>query len=263
MKKLVSLICGVVLLMGCIVSVSADVILVPQDSFYVSHMEQCEYHDRSYTAAGPNGDVTVYESPESDKVMATIENGESLYISYIYTDETGIQWGYYENWETDVFGWVPMEYLKLIYDSISFKEEFGHLFSEEEGTLAAEHQGKTVKFWKYPGSTEYLEWAVEGDNMPAYQTVYTDSNGVRWGRGGYYMGLRGYWINLDEPDADFTPAETQPSEEMEVPTEPQNEEDKVEEIVPKGNNTTAIVIAAVAAVVVLTGGLLFVLKRKK
>ena len=262
MKRLVCLFCAVLMAVCCIVSASADVIFEPNDSFYEAHREDCVRNERNYTAAGPNGDVTVYESPESDKVIATFENGETLYISYIYTDPDGIQWGYYENWETGVAGWVPMEYLELIYDGISFEEEFGHLFAEEEGTLAAEHQGKTVKFWKYPGSEEYLEWAVEGENMPAYQTVYTDSNGVRWGREGYYMGLRGYWINLDAPDADVTPVETQPSEETEAPTEPQSGEDKVEEIVPKGNNTTAVVIAAVAAVVVLTGGLLCVLKRK-
>ena len=262
MKKLFSLICVAVLLMGCIVSVSADVIFEPMDSFYESHRDDCQRHERSYTAFGPNGDVTVYESPESDEVKATYANGEVLYISYIYTDPDGIQWGYYENWETGVSGWVPMDYLELIYDGISFEEEFGHLFSEEEGTLAAEHQGKLVKFWKYPGSTEYLEWAVEGENMPAYQTVYTDSNGVRWGREGYYMGLRGYWINLDAPDADFVPTESAVPEE----TKPQEQTDPVEEIKPaqpEGLRTaTLLIVIAVVAVVAVTAVVLVLLKRK-
>jgi hypothetical protein len=206
--------------------------------------------------------VTVYESPESDEVKATYANGEVLYISYIYTDPDGIQWGYYENWETGVSGWVPMDYLELIYDGISFEEEFGHLFSEEEGTLAAEHQGKLVKFWKYPGSTEYLEWTVEGENMPAYQTVYTDSNGVRWGREGYYMGLRGYWINLDAPDADFVPTESAMPEE----TKPQEQTDPVEEIKPAQpeglRNATLLMVIAVVAVVAVTAVVLVLLKRK-
>lgn len=264
MKRLISLICAVMLAVCCIVSASADVIFEPNDNFYEDHREDCVRNERNYTAAGPNGDVTVYQSPESDKVMAVFPNGEILYISYIYTDAaTGIQWGYYENWETNVTGWVPMAYLELIYDGISFEEEFGHLFVQEEGTLSVEHQGKAVKFWKYPGSTEYLEWTVEGDNMPAYQTVYTDANGVCWGRQGYYMGLRGYWINLDAPDADYVPHETEPVEETEAPTEPEDVAGTVEEIVPKADHTTTIIIVAVVAVVALTGGLLFALKRKK
>ena len=264
MKRLVCLLCAVLMAMCCIVSAGADVIFEPNDSFYESHREDCVRNERNYTAAGPNGDVTVYQSPESDKVMAVFANGEVVYISYVYTDAaTGIQWGYYQNWETDIAGWVPMAYLELIYDGISFEEEFGHLFVQEEGTLSVEHQGKAVKFWKYPGSTEYIEWTVEGENMPAYHTVYTDGDGVRWGCQGYYMGLRGYWINLDAPDADYIPHETEPVEETEAPTEPKNGNDKVEEIVPEGNNMTVVVIAAVTAVVVLTVGLLFVLKRKK
>lgn len=263
MKRLVALICAVMLAVCCIASVSADVIFEPNDSFYETHRDACVRHERSYTAVGPNGDVTVYESPESDKVMATYANGEALYISYIYTDPAGIQWGFYENWETNVSGWIPMDYLELIYDGISFEEEFGHLFTEEEGTLAVEHQGKTVKFWKYPGSSEYLEWTVEGENMPVYQTVYTDANGVRWGREGYYMGLRGYWMNLDAPDAEYVPVESVEPEE----TEPQEQKDPVEEIKPgktEGMPSGVLVaVIAVSAVVVVTGGLLVVLKRKK
>ena len=136
MKRLVCLFCAVLMAVCCIVSASADVIFEPNDSFYEAHREDCVRNERNYTAAGPNGDVTVYESPESDKVIATFANGETLYISYIYTDPDGIQWGYYENWETGVAGWVPMEYLELIYDGISFEEEFGHLFAEEEGLTA-------------------------------------------------------------------------------------------------------------------------------
>ena len=263
MKRLFCWICAVMMLMGCIVSVSADVIFEPRDSFYESHREACERHERSYTAAGPNGDVTVYESPESDKVKATYTNGEVLYISYLYTDPNGIHWGYYENWETDVSGWVPMDYLELIYDGISFEEEFGHLFLKEEGTLDAKHQGKIIRFWKYPGSQDYIEWTVEGDYMPVYQTVYTDANGVHWGREDYYMGIRGYWINLDEPDVEYVPTESAEPEQ----TEPQEQTQPVEEIKPaepEGLRTGMLVaVIAVVAVAAVTVVLLVVLKRKK
>lgn len=263
MKRLISLICAVMLAVSCIASVSADVIFMPQDSFFESHVDQCEYHNRNYIANGPNGDVKVYKSPESDTVKATIVNGETMYISYVYTDAAQIQWGYYENWETDVSGWVPMAYLELIYDEISFRKEFGDLLMEADGSLAAEHQGKAVKFWNYPNSSEYLEITVSGDYMPQYHMTYTDENGVLWGRVSYYMGLRDKWINLGQPDADYVPHETEPVVETEAPTEPEDVGGTVEEIVPKADHTTTIIIVAVVAVVALTGGLLFVLKRKK
>ena len=138
MKKVVSIIIVLLLAVCCAVNAGADVIFEPQDSFYESHRDQCEYHDRSYTANGPNGDVKVYESPESDSVRATVENGEEIYVSYLYQDANGNIWGCTENWSTDISGWVPMEYLELIYDERSFEEDHGESFLREEGSLSAD-----------------------------------------------------------------------------------------------------------------------------
>jgi len=265
MEKVVSIIIVLLLAVCCAVNAGADVIFEPQDYFYESHRDQCEYHDRSYTANGPNGDVKVYESPESDSVRATVENGEEIYVSYLYQDANGNIWGCTENWSTDISGWVPMEYLELIYDERSFEEDHGESFLIEEGSLSADYAGQTVHFWEYPGSTKAHQAAVDGDYMPQYQAVYVDANGDRWGRVGYYRGMRG-WINLDDPTADYdtlypeaTEAPTQPPEN--ISTEP------LQEIVPQapeGKHTVVILTAAaVAAIVAVTAVLLVFLKRKK
>lgn len=264
MKKIVSF----MLLLAFCLSVlplfaSADVIYEPMDSFYESHREQCRRHERNYTVAGPNGNVTVYESPESDKVQETIDNGESVYVSYVYQDDSDVLWGFYEDWENEVSGWIPMDYLDLIYDEISFREEFGHLLKEETGELSTEFVGKSIKFWKYPGSSEYLEVPFESDYAPEYHMIYTDGDGVRWGRVGYYMAIRGYWINLDAPDAEFVEHECAQPEETSAP-EPSKPVEEIKPAQPEWMRTvTLVVIVAVVAVVAVTTVLLVSMKRKK
>lgn len=115
MKKMIRILCVVLILLMLPIQVSADIIYEPwDDSFYEEHRDQCEYHSRSYTANGPNGDVTVYESPESAWEEMKLSNGTVLWISYIYEDPDGITWGYWAHWEMDWQGWVPMDYLVLI-----------------------------------------------------------------------------------------------------------------------------------------------------
>ena len=220
--------------------------------------------NRSFTASGPNGDVTLYESPESAKEEAVIANGEALYVSVTYTDADGITWGCCEQWDNDILGWAPMDYLTVIYDGISFDEEYGHLFEETDAELSEEYRGKTIYFWKYPGSDAYVDFEIWDDgSMPAWNDVYTDGDGRTWGKCPYHYGVRGYWIYLDDPMADYDTifpeaVETEPVTE---PSEPQNE---VQEIVPKESwNTKILVTAAVTAVVAVTAVLLFVLKKEK
>lgn len=265
MKKLFCVFISVLLALSCVVSAGADVIFEPRDSFYETHRDKCEYHDRSYTANGPNGELKVYESPESDRVCAVVPNGEELYICFVYQDGDGILWGITENWETELTGWVPMDYLELIYDEVSFLQEHENELVEEAGELAGEFGGKTVRFWEYPGSTRYYEVWVEGDYLPQYQTVYVDPCGNRWGRVGYYMAMRG-WISLDAPGADYdtlypdVPEQTLETEAETVPSQPEAE------IVPKpaGDMGLVLILAgSVLAVVAVTAVLLVVLLKRK
>ena len=264
--KMISILMLMVLLSTMILPLgaSADVIYTPFDSFYEENYDVCDYINRSFTANGPNGDVTLYESPESPNENAVIANGEPLYVSVTYTDADGITWGCCEQWDNDILGWAPMDYLTVIYDGISFDEEFGHLFEETEGELDEEYRGQTIYFWKYPGSKDFIDFEIWADgSMPSYRELYTDAEGRTWAKCPYHYGVRGYWINLDDPKADYKtiypePVQTEPVTE---PTEPQNE---VAEIVPKETwKTKIIVTAAVVSVVAVTAVLLCVLKKDK
>lgn len=262
MKKLFCLCLAALLLLANLPTVRADVIFEPMDDdFYEEHRDECEYHDRSYTANGPNGDVTVYESPISDRVIKTVDNGESLWVSYIYEDENGILWGCTGDWSEES-GWVPMPYLALIYDHISFAEEYGHSFLEEAGELDESWQGKEIYFWEYPGSSDPYSMELQEDYMPGYDRVYVDGNGDRWGRLTYYFGIRDCWINLDAPDADFA---TLYPDGVEGPTQPvQSKPSKhADEIKPQPTFDTTLVVICVAAVVVVSALLLILLKRKR
>ncbi len=75
MRKLICVLGAVICFMSCAVSALADVIWVPEDSFYVEHASECTYEGRTYTANGPDGVVILYASPQSSQKIDTWENG--------------------------------------------------------------------------------------------------------------------------------------------------------------------------------------------
>ena len=238
-------------------SARADIIYEPQDTFYNLHREECDRLARNYIADGPNGDVTVYVSPESDKEVKKISNGTEIHISYIYEDDRGILWGYCDFWEENNSGWLPMEYIDLIYDFISFREDHAEEISEEEGSLDEAFSGERIIFCSYPGSDRYTE-ATAGEYLPEYYQLYVDASGTRWGFCGYYMGHRNGWINLDNPSQ---VPEAQPDSPETVPNAP--EPGTQAEIKPQRNMVLTIGLsAAIAAVVLITAVALKKMKSK-
>lgn len=271
MKKIVKLagyFLTLVLLTGSFLPqmVSADMIYEPiGNSFYDKHSEECTYVSRSYVANGPNGTVTVYQSPESARKIAVLENGEQLYVSYTYQDGSGILWGCCEQFDTELQGWVPMDYLTVIYDEISFREEHSNQIEQAEGSLEGMEIEGAVYFWQYPGSQSYWDLELTTEYAPEFQYVYTDTNGVKWGRCAYYLGLKGCWINLNDPTADFEtlyPDGIQPTEDDHNVAE--ENQDEMAEIVPKENLAPKILaVLAVVAVVAVTVVMLRKLKKKE
>ena len=245
-------------------SARADVIYEPFDSFYEQHRMDCTYVGRNFTAKGPNGDITLYASPEDAQVEKTYPNGTALYVSYSYQADDGTQWACCDHWEDGATGWMPMEYLELIYDGKSFAEEHGEQFVAVEMSLDTSNlNGEAIRFWTYPGSKECIEGPAGVDSTPSIHTIYTDEYGYEWGQCGYYFGIKGHWINLDNPTADFEtlypdlPEETAAPETEPVPTE------QTEEIKPSQSSEKLIVTLAVAAVVAFTAVMLVMLKKKK
>lgn len=257
MKRPLSFLIVLVLILAVLpTDAFADVIFEPwEDAFYDEHREDCEYTSRNFYAAGPEGTVTVYKSPESDRVQATIENDSIVWISHIYTSHEGVRWGYHEDWQNDIRGWVPMAYLDLIYDGISFETEFADRIKEEEGEMDDPSLvDQKVYFWQYPGSYDYVEMPVYGDSAPRYYRSYTDDEGRVWVQFSYYMGLKNYWVDLNDP---MNPHEEfQNSGPVRIPSG-----DATAVVVPGRDNTGLII--AVATTVAVTAVLLILLKKKK
>ena len=265
MKRILR-ICCILLLATFLLPLTAraDVIYEPFDSFYDQHRKECTYVARRYTASGPNGTVTLYQSPIDAAVEKTYENGTVLDVSYSYQADDGVLWACCDNWDDGTTGWMPMEYLELIYDGQSFAEDYGDQFVSVEMTLEGENlDGAQVYFWVYPGSKEYIQVPLGENSRPSFHTAYTDELGNEWAQCGYYHGIKGHWINLNDPTADYgtlfpnVEEETIPAE-----TEPAAIE-QVEEIKPTGNGEKTFVILAVTAVVAITAVMLAFLKKKQ
>lgn len=268
---------GVFLFSG---KVSADLIWEPMDSFYEENRNACEYVNRAFTTNGPDNMVIVYESPVSDKQIKKLDNGVKLYVSHVYTSPDGVAWGVYE--EEGVTGWFPMDYMNVVYDGISFEEDFGEQIIAEEGQVDAAYKDGEIYYWSYPGCIEGNTMKMMGDQMPGYTKVYVDEQGRKWGFMGYYYGLKRKWICLDAPTADYGTlfpegaavqemiAEEKASAEVEKSADSEEVADKettvkaaeTERIVPEDSGDSSMGIAAVlvAAVVAVTAGLLKKLK---
>ncbi len=85
--------------------------------FYTAH--DCEYENREYLCDGYDGVVHGFASPEDQTVLETYENGEILYIFYIWHGED-MDWGMYSYSEKAFDGWggtyiwIPMDDLALL-----------------------------------------------------------------------------------------------------------------------------------------------------
>lgn len=259
MKRTICLLLALLLCLSIVPAVRADVIYEPEDSFYWDHRGECQYHQRTYYADGPENVAVIYRSPVSAAVVERVKNGDTLWISYTWEDENGFTWGFTENFEESWAGWVPMDYLLLKYDHICFREEFADRIEDRSGTLT--QSGGDVRFWDYPGSDSAVAFAVEGDYLPAYEQVFTDDAGREWGYVGYHMGVRNVWICLDDPTADYRTlyAEHEP-QQVTHPVKQANTE--LPEIKPQGISMGSI-LAAVCGVSILSIGWLWMTRKKK
>lgn len=259
-----TLLCCFFLCLFCAKTVRADLIWEPMDSFYEKHVSECTYVNRLFTADGPDGEVIVYKSPVSSSVITRLKNGTRLYVSFSYEASDGIEWAVYEDSGTGDTGWMPMDYLTVVYDSISFEEEFGEqIDTSGYGSLDDSCCGTDVYFWNYPGSTESTVITVS-DYAPEYSGTFVDEEGQKWGKVSYYMGLKSFWICLDNPSADFDALYPNgvPSRGSNL-----NSADRTpEKIVPNRSGTAKTLIfvtVMVLLVVLVTVVLLVILKDRK
>lgn len=209
MKKLLSFTLTIITLFTLAAVAYADIIWEPENDFYERHRDECTYTARRYYANGPGGFVTLYDAPGSSSYSAQYENGAALSSQFRYQD-----WLFVYIWNNgrEDGGWVPLSELYLIYDYISFEEEYGGRFQPYNGEFA-DYDGPVegIKLYEYPygGSNNTLRVGQEQlldclrgtpDTRSYISYVYYDGeNGDVWGFVGYMQGYRDFWIRLNDP----------------------------------------------------------------
>ena len=98
-------------------SASADVIFEPENNFYERHSDECSYFDRSCLAGA---DTYLWDAPNLTTEGGKLQKGDSIYISFVYTDNDGLEWGLAETQDK----WILMADLYLEYGSPEFMEEY-------------------------------------------------------------------------------------------------------------------------------------------
>ncbi len=260
MKKWKCFLGIIVCWMFCGFLVNADIIYEPPDYFYETHSSKCEYLNRAFTANGPDDVVYIYKSPESPQIMETLKNGTIVRIYYTYQDSSAISWGICDD------GWVPMEYMEVVYDSISFAEEYAADIANQDGVLDEQYMGQTVYLWTYPGASSCAEILAEG-HMPQYNKKYIDKEGRSWGNIGYYYGIRNRWVCLDFPTQDFDAlfpdgAPQAGSTIKEESMQSAETEQESKRIVPKPNHGMVILTTVIVLGVILVTMILLVLMKQ-
>ena len=229
----------------------ADLIYEPVDYFYVTHRDQCYYVNRIYTFAGTDGSVKIWSEPNG-KSLKEHPNGEEQYISYCWSDGK-IEWGYIDD------GWVCMEDMNLVYDSIEFIKDHS---AEIESVDPIEVEFHSATLFSYPNGPE-AGFITDDENPPfsnLFQNIYTDEAGLRWGYVEYFYGYREKWICLDDPMKGEDPA-TEQSENTSVIQEEVSPTALTSDI----SYPTLLILAAVlvAFVVTLTGVLVHKIPKRK
>lgn len=242
MKKIVIFLFACVFLALNVHTAYADVLIEPEDSFYRNHADECHSERKYYISEAP---VSILSSPNDKRGYSTAPVDSCFYISWIYTDKKGNQWGLYDG--VDVSYWVKMDQLVPIYSHEEFMSEHASEIIEESITFNPDQNGY-VTLYEYPGSpwiSDVLntEWISEG-SFTVHQ-IYVDEQGQRWGYMPYYRMHNG-WINLDDAITENEPQRVAPV--IFIPSEK-----------PSSILWISIMVIAVCAIT----GILYVRKHKK
>lgn len=197
-KKLLALALTALMLTTLALPAAADAIWEPNDSFYKTHADACEYvRHRRYLTNSDAGYVYGYQSPESGVTTAALPNGTEISVAWLYTDKQGESWGL----PSSESGWFKLSELSLIYDCQAFLADHASELTpfSSEGVEAIE--GSSEKFiygWTYPGGEKYIDIRL-GNVVEFVSQTYTDADGLVWGYILYMYGARDFWVCLSAP----------------------------------------------------------------
>jgi len=202
--------CIIVLLVACFLFMStgaarADVVGWDPtgNNFFKRHISECVYLGRSFQVNGTEGSVSVRSEPSAKNVVSTIENDEIIYLEYSCLYK-GKYWGflppYHEAWWFPLSGWVEIDQLLVLYDSVSFQEDCLSEFYAYTGDFYEIKKARAVVAWSYPGSGVAL-WTVANIDTANFRVLYAypDAQGREWGFVTHFYGSSDIWVCLSEP----------------------------------------------------------------
>ena len=96
-------------------AVSADLIFLPPDNFYLSHSSDCRVENCDYVTNGAEGYVTLWFTPEMQDKYVNAANGLTFYCPWIYTAPDGTEWCAVESDDpSDPYAWIPLSDCALL-----------------------------------------------------------------------------------------------------------------------------------------------------
>lgn len=251
-------------------TVQADLIYEPSgNAFYQSHRSEMLHEDHIYEANAPGGMLTLYESPVSTKVLATVPNETAMSGSYSWVAGNGIRWiilSYYDGTK-HLDGWAPMDYVWRRYDTELFEQDYAGSIEEKNGSVMLPEGTEKLVLYAYPGSEVYSTPGVSDGENVSYYLVYTDGNGAKWGKINYFYGNKKVWFALENP-SEAVEAKSMDTRKKPAPGECGGDVGEpavkvgAETIkpVPETDQTLLLVGILVGAVVLLSAGALILLK---
>ena len=261
MKRIVSFVLCLLIL---VVPAFADVPSLPYpNGFYKLHQNQCSYVDKLYWVNGSEGYVTLWNSPNQEKAIENIPNGESVVVEVRWNE-----WGCINRRYGDkrMAVWVPMDCLAENYGSEHFRKEFASELFEDMSLEYALKDYKCVSeegvcFYSYPGSGEVERRTDIGDwhDTPAFLIFYTDADGRTWGMEDYYYGIKNCWVCLDDPEN----AELPMTLDRQPKLRPAKADCENAPFIHYGTRQTTVYIASAAAGLAAVGAALIIYKKRR
>lgn len=184
-----------------------DIVVEPDNDFYWQHADECKSVNRAFFLDAQDGStIAVLEEPGTGTELAQMPNETGIWISSSY-ELNGELWGntWIQNYQSptgkDFYGWVSMSDLTLIYDEISFREEFGSTFYSEGKDLDKLEQVSSMIYWEWPGSGySYPAIDKEITMKNGFIDFYMDDKGREWGyfrNTDYWSG----WVCISDPES--------------------------------------------------------------
>lgn len=261
-RSILALALVLLMLTALAIPAAADVIVEPNNLFYATHREECEYlRVRYYLTNSDAGYVYLYQSPDNALTVRSYPNGEKVALTWLYTAPDGEEWGMLG----DESGWFRLSDLSLVYDSREFLKDHEDQcipYGEKAYTVVIQSSNETpVLSWTYPGGERNPDNIPNGNVANFISKTYTDENGHIWGYISYMYGMRDFWICLTAPYDETVGGYALTDHEITLKQEPT----PVEDIPVSSNNTVILIVVGVliAAVVVGTVVLIRVMFIKK